>query len=105
MKSDSHKAKQQAEACGIRLFPSSNDFALFAATKGDFEDKGKALEWLPGDKAWWLWSTEMRREVMRHLASTSGARLRRHKGLESALSKARYVRSIRPLDSGKVAGC
>lgn len=53
-------------------YPTFMRLALNAAREEGPTSSGSWVEWLLKDDAWWLWSTETQREVMRLLATSAG---------------------------------
>lgn len=62
------RARLAAESWWHTPYPLFKRLALFAATQDAIISPGKALEWILSDNSWWLWSEEVRRELMRLLA-------------------------------------
>ncbi|MBY6193066.1 SIR2 family protein [Marinobacter hydrocarbonoclasticus] len=63
-------------------YPTFKRLALFAASHDDCIPPEQWVDWLLADDAWWLWTTDLRREVLRlfvlqgqHLAGAAQARL------------------------------
>ena len=50
-------------------YPVFKRLCFFAATQEDVISKQQAVDWLLGDKAWWLWSQCTRREAIRLIVS------------------------------------
>ncbi|MCO5383793.1 MAG: SIR2 family protein [Methanosarcina barkeri] len=65
--SDSTKARHAAEGWWQQSYPVFKRLALFAASHDEVISHRQALDWLLGDKCWWLWAVETQREAMRLL--------------------------------------
>ncbi len=67
-------------------YPSFKRLALFTASQDDCIPPEQWVDWLLADDAWWLWSDELHREVMRLLA-LQGRNLsgEAHRRLEQAI--------------------
>ncbi|SAK54904.1 hypothetical protein AWB79_02132 [Caballeronia hypogeia] len=77
---DSWSAMQEAEPVRARWmlysllserYPTFKRLALHAAVSETFTESGEWVEWLSDNDAWWLWSSETQREVMRLLVKKS----------------------------------
>lgn len=80
--SDSSRATRIAQNWFEFPYPTFKRLALFAASQDVCVPTEQWVEWLLADGAWWLWSTETGREVLRlfvlqgrHLAGTNQERL------------------------------
>ncbi len=62
---DSKQATRIAQSWFDLPYPTFKRLALFAASQDDCIFPELWVEWLLADGAWWLWSTETRREVYR----------------------------------------
>jgi len=71
---DPERAKRIALEWFNVPYPAFKRLALFAASQGGTVDATQWVEWLLSDDAWWLWSTDTQREVMRLLV-LQGAQL------------------------------
>ncbi|UWE15646.1 anti-phage defense-associated sirtuin Dsr1 [Herbaspirillum huttiense] len=66
-KIDNNRAIRLAENWFNIPYPTFKRLALFAASHEDSIPAERWLAWLLNDNAWWLWSTETKREVFRLL--------------------------------------
>ena len=64
---DSARAKRIAQTWFDLPHPTFKRLALFAASQDDCIAPEQWVDWLLADGAWWLWSTDTRREVFRLL--------------------------------------
>ena len=79
------RATRIAEGWFELPYPTFKRLALFAASQDGCIDLSRWVDWLLAERAWWLWSEETQREVMRLLA-LQGHRLSSSQGtLEAAI--------------------
>ncbi|SOB74602.1 SIR2-like domain-containing protein [Marinobacter sp. LV10R510-11A] len=69
---DSIRAMQIAQAWFEVPYPTFKRLALFAASRTASIAPERWVEWLLADGAWWLWSTDTKREVLRLLVLQGG---------------------------------
>ena len=82
---DPARATRIAEGWFELPYPTFKRLALFAASQDGCIDLSRWVDWLLVEEAWWLWSVETRREVMRLLV-LQGQRLSSSQGtLEAAI--------------------
>lgn len=82
---DPARAIRIAEGWFDLPYPTFKRLALFAASQDGCIDLSRWVDWLLAEKAWWLWSEETQREVMRLLV-LQGHRLSSSQGmLEAAI--------------------
>lgn len=62
---DSARATRIAQTWFTLPYPTFKRLALFAASQDDCIPPEQWVDWLLADGAWWLWSTDTRREVFR----------------------------------------
>lgn len=67
LSADSDRAARIAATWFELPYPTFKRLALFAASQEGCIDPGKWVEWLLADDAWWLWSVDTHREVLRLL--------------------------------------
>jgi hypothetical protein len=72
--SDPKRARQIALTWFVEPYAAFKRLALFAAGQDDTVDGTQWVEWLASEGAWWLWSVDTQREVMRLLVQ-QGAKL------------------------------
>ena len=97
---DPARATRIAEGWFELPYPTFKRLALFAASQDGCIDLPRWVDWLLAEKAWWLWSVETQREVMRLLA-LQGHRLSSSQGtLEAAIMdgspRRMYPESLEP---------
>ncbi len=68
LSADSARAARIAAAWFDLPYPTFKRLALFAASQEGCVAPAQWVEWLLADGAWWLWSEDLHREVMRLLA-------------------------------------
>ena len=82
---DPARATRIAEEWFDLPYPTFKRLALFAASQDGCIDLSRWVDWLLAEEAWWLWSVETQREVMRLLV-LQGHRLSSSQGmLEAAI--------------------
>lgn len=64
-------ARHAAEGWWQYPYPLFKRLAFFAATYGDVINLRQALDWLLADNHFWLWSSEVQREVLRLIVSVT----------------------------------
>lgn len=63
------QAVHTAEIWWETPYPTFKRLSLFAAAQDNVIPTNTAIKWLLSEESWWLWSNEVRREVMRLLTS------------------------------------
>ena len=102
------RATRIAEGWFDLPYPTFKRLALFAASQDGCIDLSRWVDWLLAERAWWLWSVETQREVMRLLV-LQGHRLSSSQGtLEAAIldgpPRHMYKESLEPEDWKKIVG-
>ncbi|EPC00802.1 hypothetical protein L861_13510 [Litchfieldella anticariensis FP35 = DSM 16096] len=66
------RARRVAFSWSDLPYPTFKRLALFAASQDEVIDPAQWTDWLLADEAWWLWSVDLDREVMRLLVLQGG---------------------------------
>lgn len=82
-------------------YPTFKRLALYAASQDDSAEQSDWVKWLLADNAWWLWSNDTKREVLRLFVSqgnrlAAGPKRRLEEAILAGPPRAKYRDDIEP---------